>query len=103
MRFFETLTLVIAFLQREQRVSYRALTREFDLNEAYLEDLKFEIIKVKQLAVDQDGEILVWTGCMSPTVVPTVPTAFLLTTSPLTPRKRTTCPSARPAISRPAL
>jgi AAA ATPase domain len=85
MRFFETLTLVIAFLQREQRVSYRALTREFDLNEAYLEDLKFEIIKVKQLAVDQDGEILVWTGCMSPTVVPTVPTAFLLTTSPLTP------------------
>jgi hypothetical protein len=85
MRFFETLTLVIAFLQREQRVSYRALTCEFDLNEAYLEDLKFEIIKVKQLAVDQDGEILVWTGCMSPTVVPTVPTAFLLTTSPLTP------------------
>jgi class 3 adenylate cyclase len=28
----------------------------------YLEDLKAEIIKAKRLAVDEDGDVLVWTG-----------------------------------------
>ncbi len=28
----------------------------------YLEDLKAEIIKGQRLAVDEDGEVLVWTG-----------------------------------------
>jgi hypothetical protein len=49
-------------LRRRGRVSYRALKRQFDLDEAYLEDLKAEIIRVHQLAVDQDGEMLVWIG-----------------------------------------
>ena len=44
MRFFEMLTLVIVLLEQERRVSYRALQREFDLDEAYLEDLKLERI-----------------------------------------------------------
>ncbi len=62
MDFYEVLARVIDVLQREGRTSYRALKRQFDLDDAYLEDLKLEIIKVKQLAVDQDGEMLVWTG-----------------------------------------
>jgi class 3 adenylate cyclase len=62
MTFDEILTQVLELLQREGRVSYRALKRRFDLDEAYLEDLKAEIIQAKQLAVDEDGAVLVWTG-----------------------------------------
>ncbi|MEE8301905.1 MAG: hypothetical protein V3S24_05645 [Candidatus Tectomicrobia bacterium] len=49
-------------LQREKRVSYRALKRRFDLDDGYLKDLKIEIIEAKQLAIDENGRILVWTG-----------------------------------------
>src|SRR5215831_13586091 len=60
MGFFEVLTQVIELLQRQERVSYRALKREFDLDDAYLEDLKAEIIQAKKLAVDEDGVVLIW-------------------------------------------
>src|SRR5215475_6303478 len=62
MTFEEVLTQALAMLQRQGRVSYRALKRQFGLDDAYLEDLKAEIIEVHQLAVDQDGTMLVWTG-----------------------------------------
>ena len=62
MSFYELLEQVIDRLRREGRMSYRALKRQFDLDDQLLEDLKYEIIKVKQLAVDQKGEILIWTG-----------------------------------------
>ena len=56
MGFFEILAQIIELLQREQRVSYRALKREFSLDDAYLEDVKVELIEVKQLAVDHEGK-----------------------------------------------
>src|SRR5215510_2669334 len=62
MTFDDILDQAIAMLQRRKRLSYRALKRQFDLDDEYLEDLKLELIKVQQLAVDQDGEMLVWTG-----------------------------------------
>src|SRR2546428_12048218 len=62
MQFYEVLAQVIELLQRQGRVSYRALKRQFDLDNDYLEDLKAEIIKAKRLAVDEDGDVLVWTG-----------------------------------------
>src|SRR5215831_11892671 len=62
MTFDEMLAQVLALLQREQRVSYRALKRRFDLDDEYLEDLKDEIIKAKRLATDEEGSVLVWTG-----------------------------------------
>jgi len=43
-------------------VTYRALKRRFALDDDYLDDLKGEIIKAKRLAVDEDDEVLVWTG-----------------------------------------
>jgi hypothetical protein len=52
----------MALLQRQGRVSYRALKRQFDLDEAYVEDLKLELIEVHQVAVDQDNTMLVWVG-----------------------------------------
>jgi hypothetical protein len=71
--FKEVLTQVIDWLQQDKRVSYRALKRQFSLDDAYLEDLKLEIIDVHQVAVDQDGTMLVWTGGSTPAPVPTAP------------------------------
>src|SRR5262245_59347781 len=62
MTFDEILAHVLDLLQREKRVSYRALKRRFDLDDEYLEDLKDEIIKAKRLATDEEGSVLVWTG-----------------------------------------
>jgi len=61
MTFDEVLTQVLDLLQREGRVSYRALRRRFNLDAEYLEDLKAELIDAKQLAVDEAGKVLVWT------------------------------------------
>src|SRR5262245_45468726 len=62
MTFEEVLNQALAMLRRQGRVSYRALKRQFDLDDGYLEDLKVEIIEVHQVAVDQAGVMLVWTG-----------------------------------------
>src|SRR5215831_15453802 len=62
MTFDELLSQVLDLLQREGRVSYRALKRRFDLDDDDLEDLKDEIIAAKQLASDEQGRVLVWTG-----------------------------------------
>ncbi len=62
MTFDEVLAQVLDLLQREGRVSYRALKRRFDLDDDYLEDLKAEIIQAKRLAIDEDGVVLVWVG-----------------------------------------
>ena len=42
MKFSEMVTQAVAWLQREERVSYRALKREFDLEDDVLEDLAAE-------------------------------------------------------------
>src|SRR5712691_7901317 len=70
MTFDEALAGVLELLQREGRVSYRALRRRFDLDEEYLEDLKAEIIQAKRLAVDEDGAVLIWIGDTAPSSVP---------------------------------
>src|SRR5262245_55166999 len=62
MTFDAVLAQVLDLLQRQGRVSYRALKRRFDLDDAYLEDLKAEIIKAQRLAIDEDGEVLLWAG-----------------------------------------
>src|SRR5215468_5446744 len=62
MTFEEILNQTRAMLQRQGRVSYRALKRQFDLDDAYVEDVKLELIEVHRVAVDQDNTMLVWTG-----------------------------------------
>src|SRR5438046_2382861 len=62
MEFEEVLEQTIALLQRQGRVSYGALKRRFKLDDAYLEDLKVELIEAQQLAHDENGRILVWSG-----------------------------------------
>ncbi len=62
MTFDAILEQVITLLKRQGRVSYRALQRRFDLDDAYIEDLKEEIIEAQRLAEDENGRILVWTS-----------------------------------------
>jgi len=70
MTFEEILNQALAMLQRQGRVSYRALKRQFDLDDAYIEALKFEIIEIHRTAVDQDNTMLVWTGDQTSVVPP---------------------------------
>src|SRR5882672_9154510 len=49
MKFLAVVEQVLALLQRQQRISYRALKREFDLDDEYVEDLKTELIKARRL------------------------------------------------------
>lgn len=44
MKFSELTAQVRACLQRQGRISYRALQREFELDDDYLADLKTELI-----------------------------------------------------------
>ena len=62
MTFEEVLTQAIAMLQRWGRVSYRALKVQLHLDDTLLKILKDEIVEVHQLARDQEGKMLVWTG-----------------------------------------
>jgi class 3 adenylate cyclase/predicted ATPase len=62
MDFYAILDQVIALLQQRGKASYRALKLQFKLDDASLDVLKDELIKVHQLARDHDGEMLVWTG-----------------------------------------
>ena len=71
MEFDELLAQVIALLQRQGRVSYRALKRQFKLDDDYLEDLKVELIEAQRLAADEQGRVLVWLG--SPAAAPLPP------------------------------
>src|SRR4029453_13796670 len=64
MTFNEILAQVLEQLRREGRVSYRALKRQFALDDAYVEDLKTELIDAKRLAVNEEGKVLVWTAAL---------------------------------------
>ncbi len=47
MIFQDVLAQAIDWLQRDKRITYRALKRQFDLDDEYLEDLKAEIIQAQ--------------------------------------------------------
>jgi class 3 adenylate cyclase/tetratricopeptide (TPR) repeat protein len=68
--FNEVLSQTIAMLQQHGRVSYRALKRQFAIDDDFLEDLKSELVEVQQRAVDQDGTVLVWMGATSAAAAP---------------------------------
>ena len=70
MTFDDILAQVIELLQREKRLSYRALKRRYDLDDDYLEDLKDELIYAKQCATDEDNRVLVWVEDTPSTSVP---------------------------------
>src|SRR6516225_8035042 len=70
MTFEEILDQAIAILQRRGRLTYGALKRQFQLDDATLDDLKNELIEGQRLAVDERGNVLVWTGEAGTTPTP---------------------------------
>jgi class 3 adenylate cyclase len=101
MTFEEILDQAIAMLQRRGRLTYGTLKRQFQLDDAALEDLKNELIEGQRLAVDERGNVLVWTGGTEgpPTSTPPVPPPA---PQELPPSRGETTPAApsRPAAER---
>ena len=62
MDFYTLLDHVIDLLRQRQRVTYRALQRQFDLDEETLNDLTNELLYAQQVARDEDGRVLIWSG-----------------------------------------
>ncbi|MDR4484850.1 MAG: adenylate/guanylate cyclase domain-containing protein [Nitrospirales bacterium] len=62
MTFEEILDATKRLLESRKRITYGALKRQFSLDDEFLEDLKAELIKGQRVAVDEGGEVLVWTG-----------------------------------------
>jgi class 3 adenylate cyclase len=62
MDFFAVVDRVIELLRSRGRVSYQALRIQFNLDDEALKALKAELIEVHQMAVDQVGTMLRWTG-----------------------------------------
>src|SRR5438093_5469600 len=93
MTFEEILDQAIAMLQRRGRLTYGTLKRQFQLDDAALEDLRNELIKGQRLARDEDGAVLVWTGAAVPPPAP-APTPPLAYTPPYLVEKILTTRSA---------
>jgi class 3 adenylate cyclase/predicted ATPase len=70
MTFEEILDQAIAMLQRRGRLTYSTLKRQFQLDDASLDDLQHELIEGQRLAADERGTVLVWTGA-GPSMEPT--------------------------------
>jgi hypothetical protein len=62
MTFEEILDHAIIMLQRSGRLTYSTLKRQFQLDDVALDDLKNELIEGQRLAVDEQANVLVWTG-----------------------------------------
>jgi hypothetical protein len=75
MTFEEILDQAIAMLQRRGRVTYGTLKRQFQLDDVALEDLKNELIEGQRLAVDERGNVLVWTGDTAAASTPKPPSS----------------------------
>src|SRR5215475_2452222 len=62
MTFEEILDQAIAMLQRRGRLTYGALKRQFQLDDAALDDLKEQLLYAYPQVVDDAGRGVVWTG-----------------------------------------
>ncbi len=70
MTFEEILDRAIAMLRQRGRVTYRTLKLQFQLDDEHLEALKEALVEAEQLAVDEGGKVLVWTGNMATAPTP---------------------------------
>ena len=81
MTFNEVLSQTIAMLHQHGRVSYRALKRQFAIDDDYLVDLTEALLFAHPQVVDEGGQGLVWTETSRPTsaTVAPLPDAPLVT------------------------
>ena len=71
MDFYAILDQVIDLLKQRGRASYRALQRQFALDDDYLTDLKEAILFAHPQVRDEEGRGLVWTGDAGPAATAT--------------------------------
>jgi class 3 adenylate cyclase/tetratricopeptide (TPR) repeat protein len=71
------LAQVVALLQREKRLSYRVLKLRLQLDDDTLEALTEDLVYAKQLAVDEEGKVLVWAGGAGAGATPPAPAGEL--------------------------
>ena len=83
MTFDEILTQVLDLLQRQGRLSYRALKARFKLGDDLLDALKDELIYAQRVATDEDGRVLVWTGAFAAAPAPVPAPASMQEQAPL--------------------
>jgi class 3 adenylate cyclase len=86
MTFDDILAQVRELLQREGRVSYRALKVRFQLDDDLLEAVKDELIYAKKLAVDEENRVLVWAGEQAAAALSPAPGIPTLASTPATRR-----------------
>src|SRR5215831_3635227 len=60
------------------------LKRQFQLDDAYVDDLKTELIEGQRLAVDERGTVLVWTGETASVAAPATAPTLVQAPAPLT-------------------
>jgi len=70
MDFYTVMDEAIDLLRRRGKVAYRALKRQFDLDDEYLEDLKDALLYAHPVV--DDGRGLIWTGEAPPVIPPAV-------------------------------
>ena len=75
---------MIALLRQRQRVTYRALKVQFQVEDDALDALKEELIEAQHLAADEAGRILVWIGDAGTTAPASSPSAATQDRAPLT-------------------
>ena len=69
MDFYDIVRQVLELLQCDGRTTYRALKRQFDLDDEALDDLKEEL-RFAHPVIDADGRGLVWTGVTAQEATP---------------------------------
>ena len=62
MDFTLLLKLVTFLLERERRLSYRYIRRQFALDSEAFEDLRYELVVGRRLALEDNAEALIWIG-----------------------------------------
>jgi len=90
MDFYTVLDQVLALLRQRGRVSYRALKRQFHLDDEALADLTAELLYAHHPVVEEEGSGLVWLGNVS--TAPEGPAPVL---QPATPRAVQDTPGTR--------
>jgi hypothetical protein len=82
MDFYQVVGQVLELLQRQGRVSYRALKLQFHLDDDHVEGLKDELIYAQKVAVDEDNRVLVFVGSPEATTQTPAPSISATPASP---------------------
>ncbi len=73
MDFYDVLDQVVNLLKQRERMTYRAIKRQFSVDDEFIADLKEELIYSPQPVEDDNGRGFIWTGATETIRVTTSP------------------------------